>query len=91
MKVNIRITCSFCDGEAYLPVREAVSCTGEQYTQHRRCAYCLSSGKDNKGSYRYPSFEGKLILKTPTGGGFQVTPEGLEPSTASWMDESIQG
>ena len=24
MKVHIRTTCSFCDGEAYLPVREAV-------------------------------------------------------------------
>ena len=48
MKVHIRITCSFCEGEAYLPVREAVSCTGEQYTQHRRCAYCLGSGEQEK-------------------------------------------
>ncbi|MES0361313.1 MAG: hypothetical protein ABUK20_10390 [Anaerolineales bacterium] len=48
MKVHIRTTCSFCDGEAYLPVREAVSFTGERYTQHRRCAYCLGSGEDNK-------------------------------------------
>jgi hypothetical protein len=44
MKVQIRTTCSFCEGQAYLPVREAVSCTGERYTQHRRCAYCLGSG-----------------------------------------------
>ena len=35
MKVQIRMTCSFCDGEAYLPVRETVSCTGERYTQHQ--------------------------------------------------------
>jgi len=48
MKVQIRVTCSFCDGEAYLPVREVVSCTGEQYTQHRRCAYCLGSGEQEK-------------------------------------------
>ena len=48
MKVHIRTTCSFCDGEAYLPVRETVSSTGEQYTQHRRCAYCLGGGEDNK-------------------------------------------
>jgi len=48
MKVHIRVPCSFCDGEAYLPVREMVSCTGERYTQHRRCAYCLGSGEQNK-------------------------------------------
>ena len=27
MKVHIRTTCSFCEGEAYLPVRKTVSCT----------------------------------------------------------------
>jgi hypothetical protein len=48
MKVYVRTTCSFCDGEAYLPVRETVSCTGEQYTQHRRCAYCLGSSEQEK-------------------------------------------
>ena len=48
MKVQIRVPCSFCDGEAYVPVREAVSCTGEHYTQHRRCAYCLGSGEQDK-------------------------------------------
>ena len=48
MKVHIRTTCSFCDGEAYLPVCEAVSYTGEHYTQHRRCAYCLGSGEQEK-------------------------------------------
>lgn len=48
MKVHIRTTCSFCDGEAYLPVRETVSCTGERYTQHRRCVYCLGSGEQEK-------------------------------------------
>ena len=48
MKVQIRVTCSFCEGEAYLPVREAVSYTGEQYTQHRSCSYCLGSGEHDK-------------------------------------------
>jgi hypothetical protein len=48
MQVHIRTTCSFCDGEAYLPVRETVSCTGERYTQHRRCAQCLGSGEQDK-------------------------------------------
>ena len=48
MKVHIRTTCSFCDGEAYLPVHETVSYTGERYTQHRRCAYCLGSGEQEK-------------------------------------------
>ena len=37
MKVQVRTTCSFCDGEAYLPVPETVSCTGEQYIQHLDC------------------------------------------------------
>lgn len=45
MKVKIRATCSFCEGEAYLPVRETTSCTGERYTQHHRCPYCLGSGE----------------------------------------------
>jgi hypothetical protein len=48
MKVHIRTTCSFCDGEAYLPSREAMSYTGERYTQHRRCACCLGSGEQEK-------------------------------------------
>jgi hypothetical protein len=48
MKVKVRTICSFCEGEAYLPVREAVSCTGEQYTQHRRCTYCLGTGEQEK-------------------------------------------
>ena len=48
MKVHIRTICSFCNGEAYLSVREAVSYTGEHYTQHRRCAYCLGSGEQEK-------------------------------------------
>ena len=48
MKVHIRTTCSFCDGEAYLPVREAMSYTGERYTQHRRCSQCLGSGEQEK-------------------------------------------
>ena len=33
MKVHGRTTWSFCNGEAYLPVREAISYTGERYTQ----------------------------------------------------------
>ena len=45
MKVHIRITCSFCEGEAYLPVRETVSYTGERYTQHHRCPHCLGSAE----------------------------------------------
>lgn len=48
MKVKIRTTCSFCDGEAYLPVRETVSCTDEQYTKHRRCAFRLGTGEQEQ-------------------------------------------
>jgi len=48
MKVQTRTPCSFCEGETYLPVRETVSCTGERYTQHRRCANCLGSGEQEK-------------------------------------------
>jgi hypothetical protein len=48
MKVQIRVTCSFCEGEAYLPVSEIVICKGDRYTQHGRCAYCLGSGEQDK-------------------------------------------
>ena len=47
MKVNMRIPCSICEGEVDLPVCEAVSCTGERYTQHRRYAYCLGNGEQD--------------------------------------------
>ena len=50
MIVHVRTTCSFCGGEAYIPVRETVSCTGERCTQHYRCAYCLGSGEQDNGS-----------------------------------------
>ena len=48
MKVHIRTTCSFCEGEAYFTCREAVSNSGERYTQHHRCAHCLGSGEQEK-------------------------------------------
>lgn len=48
MKGHIRTTCSFCAGEAYLPSREALSYTGEQYTQHHRYPHCLGCGEQER-------------------------------------------
>ena len=44
MKVHIKTTCNFCNGQAYIPNGEVTSCTGEIYTQHKKCCYCDESG-----------------------------------------------
>lgn len=48
MKVHIRTICINCEGQAYLPVREVVSYSGERYTQHHRCPHCLGSGEQEQ-------------------------------------------
>jgi hypothetical protein len=45
IKVQILDRCSHCDGEAYLPVAEAESYTGERYTRYEPCTQCQGSGK----------------------------------------------
>ena len=48
IKVKILLTCEFCDGEAYLPIGEAESYTGERYIQYEPCSQCQGSGKQTK-------------------------------------------
>ena len=44
-KVKILTRCDFCKGEAYLPIGEAESYTGEKYMQYEPCPQCHGSGK----------------------------------------------
>ena len=44
IKVNILTTCEFCNGEAYLPIGEAVSFSGEKYIQYEPCSHCQGIG-----------------------------------------------
>ena len=48
IKVNILDKCEFCDGEAYLPIGEAESHTGEKYIRYEPCSQCQGSGKQTK-------------------------------------------
>lgn len=45
VKVQILDRCEHCEGEAYLPVGEAKSYTGERYTRYEPCIQCQGSGK----------------------------------------------
>ena len=44
IKVQILTPCEACDGDAYLPVGEAVSNTGEKYMRYEPCKQCEGSG-----------------------------------------------
>lgn len=48
IKVNILTTCEFCKGEAYLPIGEAESYTGEKYIRYEPCPQCQGSGNQAK-------------------------------------------
>ena len=48
IKVHILTTCEHCGGEAYLPIGEAESYTGEKYTKYRPCPQCQGSGRQSK-------------------------------------------
>jgi DNA topoisomerase IB len=48
IKVQILVPCSACNGEAYEPVGEASSYTGEQYTRYQPCTQCQGSGNQVK-------------------------------------------
>jgi len=45
VKIQIRINCLSCNGQAYVPVGEEVSSTGVKYIRHRPCFVCQGSGK----------------------------------------------
>jgi DnaJ-class molecular chaperone len=47
-KVHIQVTCSKCNGDAYLPVGEAEDCQGHKYTRHIPCSFCEGSGNEPK-------------------------------------------
>ena len=44
-KVYILDRCQYCDGQAYLPVGEAVDWKGEKFTRYLPCHMCQSTGK----------------------------------------------
>ena len=51
IKVNILTRCDFCKGEAYLPIGEAESYTGEKYMQYEPCDQCQGSGKQERWAF----------------------------------------
>jgi hypothetical protein len=44
IKVHILEKCKHCHGEAYLPLGQAESYTGEMYTRYIPCLNCAGSG-----------------------------------------------
>jgi len=48
LKVHILSICSHCNGEAYLPVSEAIDCQGHKYVRHVPCPVCEGSGNEPK-------------------------------------------
>jgi hypothetical protein len=44
-KVQILTTCQACSGQAYVPVGEEASPTGDKYNRYRPCFACQGSGK----------------------------------------------
>ena len=48
IKVQILTQCEACDGEAYVPVGQAASYTGEKYTRYQPCSQCQGSGNQTK-------------------------------------------
>ena len=48
IKIQILDTCSTCKGQAYIPIGEEVSNTGERYLSHKPCQTCQGSGKETR-------------------------------------------
>jgi len=44
IKIQVLVPCSGCNGEAYEPVGEASSYSGEKYTRFQPCPQCQGSG-----------------------------------------------
>lgn len=47
-EIAICIACTNCRGEAYIPVGEAESYSGEKYTRYQPCPVCQGSGLQSK-------------------------------------------
>ncbi len=50
IKVHILDRCKHCDRQAYLPIGEAESYTGEKYMQYEPCPQCQGSCSMPDGS-----------------------------------------
>jgi DnaJ-class molecular chaperone len=48
LKVHILSLCSYCNGEAYMPMGEAEDCQGHKYTRYIPCPQCEGSGNEAK-------------------------------------------
>lgn len=48
IKVQILTRCENCDGDAYFPIAEVTSYTGEPYTRYEMCPSCQGSGRQTK-------------------------------------------
>ena len=48
LKVHILTCCPHCDGQAYLPIGEAESYTGEAYLRYLPCPVCQGTGNAAK-------------------------------------------
>jgi DnaJ-class molecular chaperone len=48
LKVQVLVSCSHCNGKAYLPMGEAIDCQGNKYTRHMACSFCEGSGNEPK-------------------------------------------
>jgi hypothetical protein len=47
-KVQVKGKCNYCNGEAYLFSRNAISHSGDPYEQYEPCGYCQGSGEEIK-------------------------------------------
>jgi hypothetical protein len=48
IKIQILVPCNACNGEAYVPIGQAESHTGEKYTRYQPCPQCQGSGNQTK-------------------------------------------
>ena len=48
IKVQILVPCEACGGEAYTPVEQAISYSGEPYIHYQPCPQCQGSGAQTK-------------------------------------------
>lgn len=45
MKVRVLVNCPQCQGQAYVPVGEAINTRGEKYLRHVPCSRCEGTGE----------------------------------------------
>ena len=48
IQIHILDSCSTCKGQAYIPIGEELSNTGERYLRHEPCSICQGSGKQTR-------------------------------------------